>query len=128
VNDKPSSVLLQSICSNWSHSLTDLTIATLGENAWHHAGAGPLDDQIEALTSLRVLERLTLSSLYITPKEEDFMKLLAHPNLPFTLKDISWVWKEQVGRQRTEIHNNIRQSCALHGIMCHDIDYRRYIQ
>jgi hypothetical protein len=106
------------MCSIWSLSLTDLTIDSFGED-----DCGSVEDQIEALTSLCVLERLTLSTQYGSPKDDDLMKLATHPNLPVTLTNVSWNWNTIIeGRQRDGVHNKVRQSFASRGIMCHNID------
>jgi hypothetical protein len=106
---KPLLVLLQSMCSIWSLSLTDLTIDIFGAT---------LEDQIEALTLLRVIERLTLSN-YLRLRDELLMKLSTHPHLPLTLTDISWKWISQ-GR-RNNVHLDVRQSFTARGIRCDDI-------
>jgi hypothetical protein len=116
IGDNPTFLsIFQSICSIWSHSLTDLSIDLFGKSD------GTVNDQIEALLSLRVIERLTFS-ISPCPKDDDLMKLSVHPNLPLTLKDVSWKWNTTKGRQRTDVHNSVRQSFAARGIMCHDIE------
>jgi hypothetical protein len=111
-------LLLQSICSIWSHSLTDFSITILGENPWGHKCL-TIEEQIGAFVLLRVIERLT----FLNQKDEDLMKLAIHPNLPLTLTDISWKWSISKGpqQQRDDTHNNVRQSFASRGIICHDI-------
>jgi hypothetical protein len=80
---------------------------------------GTIDDHINVLTSLCVIERFTISN-HESPNEGDLMKLSVHPNLPLTLKDISWKWHTPKDR-RSDVHNSVRQSFALRGVMCHDI-------
>jgi hypothetical protein len=134
-NGHPSSILLvQSICSIWCHSLTDLTIDIFGEHHDKDANYGTITDHIEALTSLRVIERLTLANynyphhpmarrftliMWACLNDNDLMTLSTHFKLPATLTDVSWKWNRS--SRRSDAHNNVRQSFASRGIMCHDI-------
>jgi hypothetical protein len=52
-------------------------------NPWSTKYGTIADRHLEALTSLHVIERLTISD-YDHPKDDDLMKLPAHPKLPFT--------------------------------------------
>jgi hypothetical protein len=116
-------LLLESFCAIWSDTLTDLTIDML------HAKYGRVDDQIEALTWLSVIERLTLSN-DTTPKDDDLMKVSIHPNLPTTLKNISWKWmtSKEPKRQRRDVrHHHVRQSFASRVITCHNIEILDFI-
>jgi hypothetical protein len=116
LNKRPSSIwLYESICKLWSNTLTELTIATFGEK--DYAPAGSIKEQIDALISLRVIERLIFTDqAHLTDK--DLITLATHPRLPSTLKHVSWQWARS---SRRGAHHHVRQAFTKRNIMCHTI-------